>query len=174
MVAVKLGYYIRDTGDGDVSYYYFMNQEPPDGQYKFKGGVWKPMIDGYYLMDKIIDGDPGHRRPVRCASRGSPARSSPLSPAQRRCTARRRSGVLGGRPTLRARERWHRRCVAGDLCWSSPTTCPARSSSTGQASPRRCEPSRLPGYGRDADQGLRFRAATKLTQIRRGDRRGER
>lgn len=79
MVAVKLGYYIRDTGDGDVSYYYFMNQEPPDGQYKFKGGVWKPMIDGYYLMDKIIDGDPDIDGPFDAPPEGVLPFESPLA-----------------------------------------------------------------------------------------------
>jgi hypothetical protein len=64
MVAVKLGYYVQDSriggeADGqDYVSYYFMGAEPPDEQYIFRGGAWKPLIDGYYLMDKIIDGDP--------------------------------------------------------------------------------------------------------------------
>ena len=69
MVDVKLGYYIQD--DGEDVFYYFMGAEPPLEQYALRNGVWEPLpvygiyngrlvtlVDGYYLMDKIMDGDP--------------------------------------------------------------------------------------------------------------------
>lgn len=59
MVNVKRGYY-RDVGGEDVGgdvYHFFMAEEPPDGQYIFRGGAWVPLVNGYYLMDRLITGD---------------------------------------------------------------------------------------------------------------------
>jgi hypothetical protein len=71
MVAVELGYYILDTGDGDV-YHFLMTDEPPLGQYALRGGAWEPLIDGFYLMDKVIDGDPDVTGPMVHPPEGVP------------------------------------------------------------------------------------------------------
>jgi hypothetical protein len=57
MVKLALGYYRRDTGDG-YTCNYFMNSEPPDGQFVLRGDVWLPLPDGFYLADRLLDGDP--------------------------------------------------------------------------------------------------------------------
>jgi hypothetical protein len=51
----KRGYYTQDTGDGDV-YHFFMGDEPPLEQYILHGGMWEPLIDPWFLMDMVIDG----------------------------------------------------------------------------------------------------------------------
>jgi hypothetical protein len=89
MVAVKLGYYIRDTGDGDVRCYY-MADEPPDGQFAFRGGAWVPLevyglldgarvalVDGCYVMDRLIDGDPEFDGPFDDPPSGVPPFEAP-------------------------------------------------------------------------------------------------
>lgn len=71
MVKFARGYYSRDSGDGDTVYYY-MNGEPPQGQFIFRDGKWKPMPgDGFGLADRLIDGDPDFNGPVE-APRGVP------------------------------------------------------------------------------------------------------
>jgi hypothetical protein len=69
--SAKLGYYVKDTGDGDV-YNFFMADEPPLGQYVLHDGVWVPLPDPWYLMDKIIDGDPEVDGPVADPPEGVP------------------------------------------------------------------------------------------------------
>jgi hypothetical protein len=71
MVAVKLGYYVQGTGDGDV-YHYLMIDEPPLGQFMLRGDEWQPLVDGFYLMDKIIDGDPDVIGPMANPPAGVP------------------------------------------------------------------------------------------------------
>jgi hypothetical protein len=61
MVAVELGYYIRDTGDGDVCYF-FMTDAASGAVHASRRRVGA--VDGFYLMDKIISGDPDMTGPV--------------------------------------------------------------------------------------------------------------
>ena len=72
MVDVQRGYYTEVSGDG-TAYHYLMTDEPPLGQYILHGGVWVPLVDGFYLMDKIIDGDPEVTGPVPNPPDGVPA-----------------------------------------------------------------------------------------------------
>ena len=67
----KLGYYTRDTGDGDV-YHYYMGDEPPLEQYRFNGSRWVPLDDGWSLMDLVIDGSPELTGPVKNPPKGVP------------------------------------------------------------------------------------------------------
>jgi hypothetical protein len=71
MVAVKLGYYVRDTGEGDA-YHYLMTAEPPLGQFILRDGAWVPLVDGFSLMDRLIDGDPDFDGPVSDPPAGVP------------------------------------------------------------------------------------------------------
>jgi hypothetical protein len=52
----KRGYYTQDSGQN--VYLFYMGDEPPLEQYVLTGGAWVPLIDGYFLMDLLIDGDP--------------------------------------------------------------------------------------------------------------------
>jgi hypothetical protein len=52
---MMLGYWVR-FADEPPTFFYFMSDQPPSGQYKFKG-IWKPLIDPWYLMDLIMSGD---------------------------------------------------------------------------------------------------------------------
>jgi hypothetical protein len=80
MVKVVSGYYVRDTGDGDVVYF-FAGGEPPLEQYVLRDGTWHPLPDGFYLMDKLIDGDPDFYGPVADPPAGvPPVRSGSLLP----------------------------------------------------------------------------------------------
>jgi hypothetical protein len=56
MASSRVGYYAQD--DGVDRWHYFMGDEPPDKQYILRDGAWKPLIDPWYLMDMIIDGNP--------------------------------------------------------------------------------------------------------------------
>ena len=89
MVDVALGYYIRDTGGGDVNCYY-MADEPPLGQYALRGGVWEllevyglldgarvTLVDGYAVMDRLIDGDPEFDGPFEDPPEGIPPFEAP-------------------------------------------------------------------------------------------------
>ena len=69
----KVGYYTRDTGQN--VYHYFMGDEPPLEQYVLIGDVWLALIDKYYLMDKIIDGDPTVSGPTKYPPLGVPPKS---------------------------------------------------------------------------------------------------
>jgi hypothetical protein len=57
MAGSKLGYYTRDTGDGNV-YYYFMGDEPPLEQYRLNGKIWVPLVDGWSVMDMLMNAQP--------------------------------------------------------------------------------------------------------------------
>jgi hypothetical protein len=46
--------------------------EPPDEQYIYLHGVWKPLKNGYHLMDMIIDGQPDLDGPFPNAPEGVP------------------------------------------------------------------------------------------------------
>jgi hypothetical protein len=89
VVDVEQGYYTSDSGDGDV-HCFFMNGEPPSGQFAFRGGVWQPLevyglqdgrlvtlVDGYYVMDRIIDGDPDYDGPFDDPPEGVPPFEAP-------------------------------------------------------------------------------------------------
>jgi hypothetical protein len=52
----RVGYYTQDTGQH--VYHYFMGDEPPLEQYMLHGETWEPLVDPWYLMDMIIDGQP--------------------------------------------------------------------------------------------------------------------
>lgn len=67
MVDVVLGYYFS----GDVVFY--MGGEPPLEQYVFRDAAWQPLPDGFYLMDKLIDGDVDLDGPVPDPPKGVPA-----------------------------------------------------------------------------------------------------
>jgi hypothetical protein len=67
MVVVKWGYYSA----GDV--WFYLGAEPPAGQYVFRDGAWVPLPDPFYLMDKIIDGDPDVDGPFPDPPKGVPA-----------------------------------------------------------------------------------------------------
>ena len=69
----KAGYYTRDTGQN--VYHYFMGDEPPLEQYVLINNAWQPMSDGFYLMDKIIDGDPTVSGPAKYPPLGVPPKS---------------------------------------------------------------------------------------------------
>jgi hypothetical protein len=71
MVAFALGYYSRDTGDGDV-YHYHMSGEPPLGQSVLRGDVWVPLPDGFSLADRLIVGDAQYDGPVTDPPAGVP------------------------------------------------------------------------------------------------------
>jgi hypothetical protein len=71
VIGSKLGYY---TWDDTVDiFYFFMGDEPPLKQYMFRGQVWEPLIDGWYLMDRVIDGEPGLDGPMPNPPDGVPA-----------------------------------------------------------------------------------------------------
>lgn len=76
MVRFATGYYTQDYGDGDVTYY-FMNDEPPDGQFIFLGGAWRPLIYPFYLADLLMDGNPEVSDPVTDPPEGVPPFESP-------------------------------------------------------------------------------------------------
>ena len=59
-----IGYYVKDTGDGDL-YHFFMGDEAPLKQYVLRGDRWEPLPDPWYLMDKVIDGDPEVDGPMK-------------------------------------------------------------------------------------------------------------
>jgi hypothetical protein len=82
MVNVTQGYYTETTNSG--VFHFFMNSEPPDGQFILIGSPWKPLIDGWSLMDKIIDGDPEVSDPVRDPPEGVP----PYEPPSHRNTVK--------------------------------------------------------------------------------------
>ena len=63
MSSAKFGYYTQD--DGQHVSHYFMGDEPPLEQYILRGNTWKPLPDGFYLMDMIIDGNPEISGPVK-------------------------------------------------------------------------------------------------------------
>jgi hypothetical protein len=65
----KYGYY-TDTG-GDV-YHFFMAAEPPLGQFILRDGAWVLLPDPWYLMDRVIDGDPDLTGPVVDPPEGVP------------------------------------------------------------------------------------------------------
>jgi hypothetical protein len=64
-----------DTGHGDV-YHYYIGDEPPLEQYILHGGKWEPLVDGYYLMDLVIDGSPELTGPVKQVESAPPPRNS--------------------------------------------------------------------------------------------------
>jgi hypothetical protein len=68
----KFGYYVED--DGTAIYYYFMGKEPPEGQYIYKllNGAWRPLKNGYFLMDMIMDGNPNLTGPTSAPPEGIP------------------------------------------------------------------------------------------------------
>jgi hypothetical protein len=66
----KIGYYSQD--DGVDHWYYFMGDEPPDEQYILRDGTWKPLVDPWYLMDMIMDGNPEVSGPTVNPPRGVP------------------------------------------------------------------------------------------------------
>jgi hypothetical protein len=72
MVAFTLGYYVRDTGDGHVSYFY-MAGEPPLEQYTLRDGTWVPLPDGFYVADRLITGDVDFDGPVSLPAGVPPA-----------------------------------------------------------------------------------------------------
>jgi hypothetical protein len=51
-------------------YHYYMGDEPPLEQYILHGGKWEPLVDGYYLMDLVIDGSPELTGPVKNPPKG--------------------------------------------------------------------------------------------------------
>lgn len=68
------GYYVSDPGvpnAGEVKVF-FMAAEPPDGQYRLDGDQWVEVPDGWYLSDRLIDGDPGLSGPFAEAPNGAP------------------------------------------------------------------------------------------------------
>jgi hypothetical protein len=71
MVKIQEGYYTESFYEGD-DVHYFVGGEPPLEQYILINGVWKPLVDGFYLMDKIIDGDPGVGDPTDEPPEGVP------------------------------------------------------------------------------------------------------
>lgn len=66
----KLGFYTQDTGQN--VYYFYMAAEPPEGQYILREGKWHPLVDGYYLMDMIINGQPDLTGPEPALPKGAP------------------------------------------------------------------------------------------------------
>ena len=58
----KIGYYTEDTGpnndDAPDVFVFYMASEPPEGQFILINGAWRPLVDPWFLMDKIMDGDP--------------------------------------------------------------------------------------------------------------------
>ena len=72
----KIGYYTEDTGTNDDDapdvFYFFIGDEPPLEQYILINGVWRPLIDPWFLMDKIIDGDPDIDGPTEDPPEGVP------------------------------------------------------------------------------------------------------
>jgi hypothetical protein len=85
MVAFKKGYYTEDTGPNDDDapdvFYFCMTGEPPDGQFIFLDGAWRPLIDPFYLADKLMDGDPGVGDPTDDPPEGLPPAPEPTAPA---------------------------------------------------------------------------------------------
>jgi hypothetical protein len=71
MASSRVGYYTQD--DGEDRFYYFMGDDPPLEQYILRDRVWKPLEDGYYLMDMIIDGQPDLTGPVANPHKGVPS-----------------------------------------------------------------------------------------------------
>jgi hypothetical protein len=69
MAGSKIGYYTQDDGEDR---FYFMGDDPPLEQYILRDGAWKPLNDGYYLMDMVIDGNPELTGPVKNPPRGVP------------------------------------------------------------------------------------------------------
>jgi len=67
----KIGYYTRDTGRN--VYHYYMGAEPPGEQYILRGQTWEPLVDGWSLMDMVIDGTPDLAGPVPDPPEGVPA-----------------------------------------------------------------------------------------------------
>lgn len=70
MDTAKKGYYTQDTGQN--VYYFYMGAEPPEEQYILREGKWKPLADGWYLMDLVINGTPDLNGPVPNAPEGVP------------------------------------------------------------------------------------------------------
>jgi hypothetical protein len=66
----KVGYYVRDTGQH--VYHYYMGDEPPLEQYVLHGDTWEPLVDPWYLMDLVINGQPDLTGPVANPPRGVP------------------------------------------------------------------------------------------------------
>jgi hypothetical protein len=73
VVDVVLGYYTR--GDSVFA----MLDEPPLGQYVLRDGAWVPLPDGFYLMDKIIDGDVDTDGPFADPPEGVPTVRLPVT-----------------------------------------------------------------------------------------------
>lgn len=71
-VTGKLGYYIQDDGET----VYLMQAEPPEGQFVLHGDVWELLIDPWYLMDMIIDGNPTLSDPMVNPPEGVPPHST--------------------------------------------------------------------------------------------------
>ena len=76
MAGSRVGYYTQD--DGVDRWHYFMGDDPPLEQYILRDGAWKPLADGYYLMDMIIDGQPDLSGPTVNPPRGVPSARSSL------------------------------------------------------------------------------------------------
>ena len=64
----KFGYYTQDTGQS--VYHFFMGDEPPEEQYMLHGDKWEPLVDGWYLMDMVINGAPDLTGPVGARPEG--------------------------------------------------------------------------------------------------------
>jgi hypothetical protein len=71
MASSRVGYYTQD--DGEDRFHYYMGDDPPLKQYILRDRVWKPLEDGYYLMNMIIDGNPELTGPVKNPPRGVPS-----------------------------------------------------------------------------------------------------
>jgi hypothetical protein len=57
-----------------------MGDEPPLEQYILHVGKWTPLVDGFYLMDMIIDGNPEISGPVLDPPEGVPP-YEPIAPS---------------------------------------------------------------------------------------------
>jgi hypothetical protein len=72
----KIGYYTEDTGPNDDDapdvFHLYMGDEPPLEQYILIKGEWRPLIDPWFLMDKIIDGNPDISDPMPDPPEGVP------------------------------------------------------------------------------------------------------
>ena len=73
MAGSRVGYYTQDTGQH--VYHFFMGDDPPLEQYILHGRDWDRLVDPWYLMNMINDGQPDLTGPVANPPRGS-ARSS--------------------------------------------------------------------------------------------------
>ena len=70
MASNRVGYYTQVSQR--YVWHYFMGDDPPLEQYILRDGAWKPLNDGYYLMDMIIDGNPEISGPFQNPPRGVP------------------------------------------------------------------------------------------------------